>query len=94
MIDIELRIAEERLDELVEEYASKCAKKELETKGHIDPAGKRLWALEYMSEFIERLPDDLFKDVDLDEESIQDKAKSRFLNWFDVYWEEARYKLT
>lgn len=83
----------DRFDELLEEYIFVCAQKELDTKGYLDPPGGTLWAQEYMPEFLERLPTDIFKDVDLHEDFIQDEAEERFVWMFRNFWDTARTEL-
>ncbi len=83
----------DRFDELLEEYTFKCAQKELGTGEYLDPPGGTLWAQEYMPQFFEGLPADIFEDVDLHEDSIQDEAEERFVWMFQRYWDTARIEL-
>jgi hypothetical protein len=82
----------ERFDEAVYAFAHECAEAERDEAGHLKPAGKTLWAYEYISAFFERIDGEVFKELEsLDEDHFQREVEQRFVWLFHEAWsEEAR----
>jgi len=73
-------------DAAVYEFAHECAEGERGADGSLRSAGRKLWAYGYMSAFFRCLEGDVFKGVEVDEDSIQAEVEGRFVRLFKESW--------
>ena len=73
-------------DAAVYEFAHECAEGERDMDGHLQSAGRKLWAYGYMPAFFRCLERDTFEGMDLDERFIQAEVERRFVRLFRKSW--------
>jgi hypothetical protein len=73
-------------DAAVYKFAHECAEGERDMDGHLQSAGRKLWAYGYMPAFFRRLEGDVFKGIDVDEDSVQAEVEGSFVRLFKESW--------
>jgi hypothetical protein len=86
MSDIEILQGWGSFDAAVYKFAHECAEGERDVDGHLQSAGRKLWAYGYMPAFFRRLKWDVFDGIDVDEDSMQGEVERRFVRLFQRSW--------